>query len=1528
MKTIAKITFFSFLFVFQFSLAKNEIVMNDDGCNTNINVVETGTATKNTLKPPCIGTITTTDNGLNFDGINDNVEITTACTSDLFPGGSAVSVEYWFKGSDLQSAVRFQDFSSNWIVAGWNGAGTGPTQHILSNDGGVNGISVGNGFDDGIWHHIAFTWQQNTTNGFKSYLDGQLVEERDSANTPIAAFSSGFFLGAFNGTGEFTSGALDRVRIWTVARTSAEIQQSFNGQYDNSQPGLLHAFDFDHGVPDADNTGINVVANTANPDAPGLLNNFSLNGNTSNWVDVVTCLGGDTLYVNASATGNNDGSSWSNAFTDLQSALDNTDACKTQIWVAEGTYKPSAYPENCTGCATDRDFTFQLRDGMSLYGGFAGNESSLDDRNFIANETILSGDIGILNNDSDNVFHVVLACFQDTTPITRLDGFIVKAGNANLNSFINSNGESISRRSGGGIYLQYGTNLLTNNTVSENFSTFGGGGIRTQESVNTIVSNVISGNETNGDGGAIYTAFGTNKLVNNLISGNIANDRAGGIFLSSGSNTLTNNTVSGNTAVNNGGGIFAFFGNYTLSNNIIWGNNSGLVNQNTITFNVNYNIVQGGFAGTGNLDQDPMFVSPLGSPGLSTAGNFRLQDNSPAINTGDDTAYQNATGNDPATDTDLDGNVRRIGSSVDMGAYELLANNQFFLGANGVTCLCPDAAIGDTGTLVINGVPKTFTKRLRADASGVVGLDNLIANDVTDPEIALTCTSAITDMSNLFAGTFDNRNAINQDISSWDVSNVADMRNMFLFADSFNQPLNDWDVSSVINMESMFNRAFIFNQALDEWNVSSVTNMINMFLFANKFNQSINNWNTSSVENMAGTFRFARDFNQPLNDWDVSGVTDMNNMFNGAGDFDQPLNNWDVSGVTDMNQMFRDAFAYNQDISNWCVQNIIAEPSNFSTNSPLQSNFKPLWGQSCTDVTWTGVANSDWNNTANWRPSVLPIVTSNIVVDTQNFQPVIDNATQAEIGNLIVLDGNAIDVVGVLKANGFMHNNGTLNFKRNANGSGQLDEFNGTVSGNGEVTVERYIPAKRAFRLLSSPVTTTNFIFENWQESGSTPVTQDGLGTHITGGVASLGFDQSGSNAPSMFTFNNATQNWEALDNTNATKLVAGEAYLTMVRGDRSVDLTSNDSPASPTTLRATGDLLTGASSPALSTPLGSFSLVANPYQAVVDYSLVSKTDLTDFIYVWDASITGVNGRGGYVTVDVSGNTTPPNPFSSDASKFIPSGLSFFVQNVSSGTITPSISFNEDDKATAGGQVTVFNDYPNFYINSRLYLSSDLEDGTTERDAIGLRFSDGFTTLGSDEDATKLSNPDESYAIVNNGLRSIDNQGIPSLGNEIELSISNYTASDYSLTFVMQNKPEDFGVFLVDNYLNTQTELTESFVYDFAVDQNIPESIAENRFKLKIDNTTLGTKENVFGSDFSLYPNPTTNGQFTIKTPNLSGEVSVEISNLLGQKVYNQTMNVETNHEVNINAEGLSTGVYVVELKQGEKSYRTKLIVE
>ncbi|MFN2261618.1 MAG: BspA family leucine-rich repeat surface protein [Psychroflexus sp.] len=183
-------------------------------------------------------------------------------------------------------------------------------------------------------------------------------------------------------------------------------------------------------------------------------------------------------------------------------------------------------------------------------------------------------------------------------------------------------------------------------------------------------------------------------------------------------------------------------------------------------------------------------------------------------------------------------------------------NNPDFYVENGI-CKCPDAEIGDTGTLTINGETNTFTKRSKAQ------LDALIANDDSDPQIALTCTSGITDMNELF---FQQTN-FNQDISHWDTSNVTDMREMFAWTE-FNQDIGSWDTSNVTYMSAMFANTDSFNQSIASWNTSNVTYMTSMFANTDVFNQDIGSWDISSVNFMSYMFQNAESFNQNLSNWD------------------------------------------------------------------------------------------------------------------------------------------------------------------------------------------------------------------------------------------------------------------------------------------------------------------------------------------------------------------------------------------------------------------------------------------------------------------------------------------------------------------------------------------------------------------------------------------------------------------------------------------------------------------------------------
>ena len=166
-------------------------------------------------------------------------------------------------------------------------------------------------------------------------------------------------------------------------------------------------------------------------------------------------------------------------------------------------------------------------------------------------------------------------------------------------------------------------------------------------------------------------------------------------------------------------------------------------------------------------------------------------------------------------------------------------NNQsscpIYLDSNGVTIkACDDANFGDTG--VINGVTYTVVDEAM--------LREMVANE---EDVTKVVTTKVTDMNSMFyinSGTFSN---FNQDIGSWDVSNVTDMGNMFDNASAFNQPIGGWDVSNVNGMGLMFRDAISFNQPIGGWDVSGVNDMVLMFSDATSFNQDLSSWVVDGV---------------------------------------------------------------------------------------------------------------------------------------------------------------------------------------------------------------------------------------------------------------------------------------------------------------------------------------------------------------------------------------------------------------------------------------------------------------------------------------------------------------------------------------------------------------------------------------------------------------------------------------------------------------------------------------------------------
>jgi len=506
-------------------------------------------------------------------------------------------------------------------------------------------------------------------------------------------------------------------------------------------------------------------------------------------------LSGLTWYVDDTAAGANNGTSWADAFTDLQAAL--TAANDDQVWVAAGTYTPTS--------GTDRTVSFELTNGVEIYGGFPDGGGAWGDRDWNTHVATLSGDLNgddaaDFANRDDNSYHVVYTDGQDATAV--LDGFTISGGSAygpssgyhkrgggvkiiasdatlrnltltgnqsegfgggiylfNSNAaiidctfsgnqserggaiycpstltitgctftgnsalhggavFVSSNHPTLSDAlfedntatgMGGGIYVEYSGVTVTDSrfvgneaaggggigslsgdvdlvdvSFVGNAATYNGGGLMVEGSgVVSVVNASFLGNESGGGGGVYLNNQDAVGLTNVVFSGNEVTGGGGALVANSCPITVSNVTASANTA-QFGGGFYFSSATVDLRNSILWGNtataNYDQVYTSGGTLTIQYSDVEGGWAGTGNIDADPLFVDADGADNdVGTADDdLRTGPTSPAIGTGSNALVPADVADlDGDLDTaevlpyDLDDNARVFDATVDMGAYE------------------------------------------------------------------------------------------------------------------------------------------------------------------------------------------------------------------------------------------------------------------------------------------------------------------------------------------------------------------------------------------------------------------------------------------------------------------------------------------------------------------------------------------------------------------------------------------------------------------------------------------------------------------------------------------------------------------------------------------------------------------------------------------------------------------------------------------------------------------------------------------
>ena len=427
----------------------------------------------------------------------------------------------------------------------------------------------------------------------------------------------------------------------------------------------------------------------------------------------------DRYHVNQTkGNDDNNGKTWSKAFSTIQIALNNAKS-GDEIWVSAGTYLPTKkILDEIEGSPTsDRYKTFVIPNGVKIYGGFPANavdNTGMDKRDWEINKTILSGD---LNKDDgadftrieDNVYNVVY--LFNATESTVIDGFTITGGNFDttpvalrmvrgsgicaysdgsaassptLKNLIIEGNISIAGGAGFSNYSNGDACPVISNTIFRNNKSGEYGGAFANDAngkSSPILENVIiSGNQALYGGGMYCVSQGVEispVLTNVLVHGNLAEKGIGGICLYSYTGNVkpvfTNVTIAGNKSKGYIGGLYCLAHSAIsypeLRNTIIWGNTSTEIDYYDFdsdggegsNVDIQFSLI-GDQTNLSTID-NPVFVRPISADLAPTIeGDYRPDNGSPLINAGNNT-FVTAT-------VDLDGKPRIFDNTVDIGAYE------------------------------------------------------------------------------------------------------------------------------------------------------------------------------------------------------------------------------------------------------------------------------------------------------------------------------------------------------------------------------------------------------------------------------------------------------------------------------------------------------------------------------------------------------------------------------------------------------------------------------------------------------------------------------------------------------------------------------------------------------------------------------------------------------------------------------------------------------------------------------------------
>jgi len=460
------------------------------------------------------------------------------------------------------------------------------------------------------------------------------------------------------------------------------------------------------------------------------------------------------IYVNAAAAPGGNGQTWGSAYNDLVVAMVEAESVPPQsrnieIWVAQGVYRPTN-PLARRNSPDPRSASFKLLNGVALYGGFVGDESALSQRNWLTNQTVLSGDLAAndsatafdWSNHGDNVYTVVWARSNYRTAV--LDGFVVTGGNSVIDGTFglppgvtNEAADVPYVNQGGGIFAYHDVTpqvagpSIRNCWVTRNVASYCAG-YNAIRSGGELLNCRFTLNEAVRLAGAIGHdgSAGTHTIAGCLIADNRANEGEAGIsFYGDGSQVVNCTIVRNECSV---GGLPAVnVGRGTMRNSIVFFNTPGPFQiRDQLSTTITDCAVEGGLGGidsigtVGNIYSGaPGFVNPYGPDSVAGTSDddWRLQPISPYIDVGEDSYVPGSLV------VDIDRRIRIFDfgwdgvSAVDLGAHE--AGSPVLGDVGDTVFVRADAPFGGTGVDWSNAVNDLQHALAISAASSSVGED-------------------------------------------------------------------------------------------------------------------------------------------------------------------------------------------------------------------------------------------------------------------------------------------------------------------------------------------------------------------------------------------------------------------------------------------------------------------------------------------------------------------------------------------------------------------------------------------------------------------------------------------------------------------------------------------------------------------------------------------------------------------------------------------------------------------------------------